>query len=93
MRSLPIVFMLTACGSEPIGLKDQSFTELETWGLGIEDFNPNVNTPVDTGPDNTGFTQYDGAYFGTSQLAVSFGGDNCSVSDVSLILKGFVVAV
>jgi len=87
MRILPIGFVLIACGGDPVSLKDQSFGELENWGLGIEGFNPNSNVPVDTGGPDTGFTQYDGAYFGTYQLAVSYAGTICAFSDVSLIIN------
>ena len=87
MRFLPVAIVLLGCGADPVALKDQSFGEFETWGLGIEGFNPNTTNPVDTGGGNTGFTQYDGAYFGTYQLAVSYAGENCSFSDVSVIFN------
>jgi hypothetical protein len=78
---------MLACGSDPVALKGQSFDDLENWGLGIEGFNPNSTAPIDTGGSSSGFTQYDGAYFGTYQLAVSYAGENCSFSDVSLIIN------
>ena len=84
--SIVAIFML-ACGADPVALKSQSFDELETWGQGIEGFNPNTSGPIDTGGPDNNFTQYDGAYFGTYQLAVSYAGNNCSFSDVSLIIN------
>ena len=77
MRYIPFLALFIGCAEAPVGLKDQSFSEFETWGQGIEGFNPVVSGPVDTGDAPSGFTQYDGAYFGTYQLAVSYEGNNC----------------
>jgi hypothetical protein len=87
MRYFTVAVFMLACGSDPVALKGQSFDDLENWGLGIEGFNPNSTAPIDTGGSSSGFTQYDGAYFGTYQLAVSYAGENCSFSDVSLIIN------
>ena len=87
MRFIPLLILAIGCAEAPVGLKDQPFGEFESWGQGIEGFNPIVSGPVDTGDGPSGFTQYDGAYFGTYQLAVSYEGNNCSFSDIQLIIN------
>jgi len=69
MRLLPIVFYLFACASPPTSLKNQSFGELEGWGIGIEGFTP--SGPADTNVGGT--SEYDGAYIGNYQYSISTG--------------------
>lgn len=81
-RLLGIALLLAACGDAYTPLNELTFDEatLETWGNGIEGFNPNQPSgSVDTGgTDPTGFTDFDGTYFGTYSMSLSIAGSTCS---------------
>jgi len=79
---------LIACGSDPTTLKAHSHDqEWEEWGSGIEDFGAAVAVPTDTGSGGTGFTDFDGGYFGSYNFTVSASGNSCTFSNVGLIVN------
>lgn len=85
----PFVFLaLLACGSDPTTVKGQSHDhDWETWGSGIESFGAVTPGPTDTGSNNTGFSDYDGGYFGTYTFTISASGNSCTFSNVGLIIN------
>lgn len=79
---------LTACGSDPTTLKAHSHDqEWEEWGSGIENFGVVASGSTDTGGTGTGFTDFDGGYFGSYNFTVSASGNSCTFSNVGLIVN------
>ena len=66
-----VFLALLACGSDPTTVTAQNHDhEWQTWGTGIENFGAAPN-PVDTGGNTSGFTDYDGGYFGSYTFTIS----------------------
>ena len=87
MRSF-VFLTLLACGGDPAGLADQDFIEFENWGNGIEGFGAVLPGTGDTDTDdtNSGFTDYDGNYFGNYTFTISNAGQTCTFTNVGLLI-------
>lgn len=87
MRSIVFITLL-ACGADPTTVSAHKHNqEWEHWGSGIENFGAVAPGPTDTGGSTTGFTDYDGGYFGSYTFSISASGNSCTFSNVGLIVN------
>ena len=82
-----VSFSIVGCGSDTIPPNNQTFGDFDEWGSGIEGFSAVPTNPTDTGSTSTGNSAYDGDYQGTYTLSVSYGGNTCTFSNVSVYMS------
>lgn len=63
---LLLMFMI-GCGGNYVSPSEQTFEDLDSWGNGIDGFDPSSSTPLDT---SVGSSEYDGLYLGNYELFV-----------------------
>jgi hypothetical protein len=82
-RSAALI-MVVGCGSDTVNPGSQNFGEFSDWAGGIEGFTGAPTGTVDTGGTTGAVTTYDGAYAGTYTVNISYGGNVCTFSNVTL---------